>query len=124
MTIAQQIALTNKTIPNTYPSEIKIAWLSTLDHMIYNELIKAHEGEESIVYNGYDESTSEDTELLAKEPYSEIYGYWLEAKIHYYNGESERYANAITMFNSVYSEFAKRYVKEHRPTIRRRWSFF
>lgn len=40
------------------------------------------------------EDTGEDTVLLVQPPYDELYRHYVEAQIHYANGEMERYNNA------------------------------
>lgn len=124
MTIAEQLALTDATVPNTCLRETKIAWLNTLDHLVYKEVLLRHEGAEALAFEGYNADTDENTELLVSEPYCEMYGYWIEAKIHYLNGDYGRYANARTMFNSVYSDFGKWYAAEHKPQKQTRWKLF
>lgn len=124
MTIREQLALIDATVPNRHSREVKIAWLNTLDYMIYREIIQRHEGADKIQFMGYNADTDEGTELLAPEPYCEIYGYFIEAKIHYLNGDDVRYRNAMTMFNAVYSDYGKWYTSEHAPIRRTRWKLF
>ena len=103
--------------PNTYTEREKIYWLSVLDGHIKNDIIDTHEGGENISFEGYNENTDVyTTELLAPAPYDEMYLYWLECKIDYYNGEMVRYNNSITMFNTIYEGFAQFYNREHKPS--------
>ena len=55
------------------------------------------------------------TELLVPAPYDEIYLFWLESKIDYWNGEVGKYNNSITMYNTAYSAYEKYYNRTHKP---------
>ena len=101
--------------PNTYNDAEKVAWLSTLDGMIKKEIIDTHEGGESVSFDGYTADTPIETELLVKSPYDEVYIYWLESKIDYYNREYVNYNNSITRFNAASSQFSNQYNKNHMP---------
>ena len=115
MTIMEVINRIDSLKPNRYDQSEKIKWLSTLDERIVNDIIATHEGSEGIVHNKYTEDTSLTTELLAKSPYDEMYLYWLEAQIDYWNGEYPRYNNSIEMFNTAYEAFANNYNRTYMP---------
>ena len=100
---------------NSFSTPEKIGWLSTLDGIVKCEIIDTHEGAEDIVFNGYDESTPNDTELLVPAPYDDVYIKWLEAQINYGNGEIGKYNNSMTMFNSAYGTFERFYNRTHMP---------
>jgi hypothetical protein len=119
MKIGEAISRIDTLKPNTIPKSEKIKWLSTLDSMVTTEIIQTHEGGENTVFIGYDESTFEGTELLIPSPYDDAYLYWLESKIDYWNGESNKYNNSTSMFNAVYLSYAKRYNKKHMPKGKR-----
>ena len=115
MTISEAIRRVDTMKPNSYSSEDKIAWLSKLDGAVKAEIIDTHEDGENIVFNGYDESTPKDTELLICAPYDDIYLHWLESRIDYYNGEYGRYNNTVTTYNSAYSAYERFYNRAHMP---------
>ena len=115
MTIIEAINKVDSLKPNTYIQEDKIAWLSTLDGIIKNEIIDTHEGTENISFNGYDVDTALDTVLLVPAPYDEVYVKWLEAQIDYTNGETSRYENSMLMYNTAYSAFKRHYNRTHMP---------
>ena len=55
------------------------------------------------IYNYYVKNTSfslEETELTAETPYDEMYRYYVEAQVHYANGETARYNNAVSLWNN------------------------
>lgn len=101
--------------PNRYKQSEKMKWLSTLDSRIMSDIIATHEGAEGIAFNGYTDETALATTLLVDAPYDEMYLYWLEAQIDYWNGEYAKYNNSIDMFNTAYTAFANHYNRTHMP---------
>ena len=115
MKIIDAINKINSLKPNSYNDTEKIDWLSTLDGMIKREIIDTHDGGESVSFSGYNSGTSTETELLVPAPYDDIYVYWLESKIDYYNGEYTKYNNSITRFNEAYSQYFNDYNRNNMP---------
>lgn len=115
MTIIEAIERIDSLKPNNYTHEEKIAWLSTLDGVIKKEIIDTHEESEGITFVGYDAETAVDTVLLVPAPYDDIYLKWLEAQMDYTNGETAKYNNSYTMYNTAYSAFARHYNRTHMP---------
>ena len=118
MKISEAISRIDTLKFNTYTQSEKVAWLSIIDGMIKREIIDTHEGGEDLVFNGYDENTSLDTELLAPTPYDDLYVKWLEAQIDYHNNEYARYNISATAYNNIYHEFTKHYKERHVPKQR------
>ena len=115
MTIMDVIDRIDTLKPNGYLQRQKILWLSNLDLRIKEKIINAHEGSEEIVFTGYTETTPLDTTLLIQAPYDEVYLYWLEAQIDYWNGEIAKYNNSIEMFNTAYTALENHYNRTHMP---------
>lgn len=115
MTLMEALHRIDTIKPNSYGQAEKIKWLSTLDGIIKTEIIDAHEGGENVVFNGYTEDTDLKTTLTVPAPYDEIYLFWLEAKINYWNGEYGKYNNSIEMYNEAYTTYAKHYTRKHMP---------
>lgn len=115
MTISEAIARVDSLKPNSYSDNDKIGWLSLADGMIKNNIIDTHEGGEDVIFNGYDENTSIDTELIVKAPYDEMYLSWLSSKIDFFNGEYARYNNNITRFNDTLTAYKNYYTRTHMP---------
>lgn len=114
MTIDKIIDLVDAQKPNAYPSEVKIAWLDKMDRMAFQEIIATHEeGQES--FEGYDEDTDGETELLIPDEFWKVYLYWLYAMIDFANQEIQRYGNSMIMFNSEYAQFGNWYNRTHMP---------
>lgn len=115
MTIIEAINRIDELKPNSYTYLDKIGWLSNLDGAIKKNIIDTHEDGEDITFTGYNDDTPDDTELLVKAPYDEIYLYWLESRIDYHNGEYGRYNNTVTTYNAAYSAFERFYNRAHMP---------
>ena len=115
MTISEAIAKIDSLKPNGYSQNDKIGWLSLADGMIKNNIIDTHEGGEGVTFNGYDDNTPIDTELIVNAPYDELYVSWLASKIDYFNGEYARYNNNIVRFNDTLSAYTNHYNRTHMP---------
>lgn len=114
MTLSKAISRIDEMKPNTYTHAQKIEWLSELDARIKAEIIDTHEGGENVPFDGYDENDTE-TELLVPSPFTEVYIYWLEAKIDYANSEIGRYNNSIANFNTSFNSYANYYNRHNMP---------
>lgn len=115
MTIIEAINRIDSFKPNTFGQPDKIKWLSNLDGIIKKEIIDTHEGSEAVNFDGYDVDTALDTVLLVPFPYDDIYIKWLEAQIDYVNGDTAKYNNSMTMYNSALYEFKRYYNRTHMP---------
>lgn len=123
MTIIEAINLVDALKPNEYSQPEKIQWLSTLDGIIFDEIIKTHEGAEGKEFNGYTEDTQLDTELIVPDPYADVYRFWLESCIHHANEEYAKYNNAKMAYNTAYITFSNYYNRTHMP-IGKKIKFF
>lgn len=124
MKIVEAINKIDSLMHNTYGQEDKVAWLSELDSDVKRLIIDTHEGAEAVTFTGYDDSTDLQTELLIPSPFDSVYLRWLEAQIHYHNGEYDRYNNAIVMYNTAFDAFAAYYNRTHKPVSRGRRFLF
>lgn len=116
MTIKEAIDKADTLKPNHYSRADKVGWLSTVEGLIAREIVARHQGGDSAeAFTGYDDSTPDDTELLAGEPFAELYVYWLFAQIDFMNSEINRYNNSMTMFNASYQNFANFYNRNNLP---------
>ena len=114
MKIIEAINRIDSLIHNTYSPSEKVAWLSEVDWDVAKNVIETHDGND-ITFTGYDDSTDLQTELLMPAPHSKAYLLWLEAQVHYYNGEYDKYNNAMAMFNTAYEGFKNYYNRTHMP---------
>ena len=115
MTLIEAINRIDTLKPNTYTPETKVYWLSKLDGIIFNKIIKTHEGAETDEFKGYLDETPMDTKLIVPAPYDDIYIKWLESQIDYANGEYDKFNNSIVAYNDAYAEFERHYNRTHMP---------
>ena len=115
MTIIEALNKIDSLKPNNYSQADKIKWLSNIDGIIKAEIIDTHEGGQGIVFNGYEDTTSVETEMLVPYPYDDIYIKWLESQIDYNNAEYQKYNNSTTAYNNAYSAFERYYNRQHMP---------
>ena len=118
MTIIEAVNKVDNLVPNTFLLIDKINWLSQIDARITREILDTHipyPCTELVPFHPYTEETPEDTELIAPVPYDELYLYFLQMQIDYYNGEYDKYNNSSQMFNNAYKEYRNFYNKTHIP---------
>lgn len=115
MTIKEAIELVDKLKPNQYQFTLKAKWLSKLDGQIFKEVFVTHEDCPMEVFAGYDDAPP-DHELLVPYPYDEdIYNYFLQAQIDKENGETAKYNQSITLYNTAYFNYQSWYNRTHKP---------
>ena len=115
MTIHEAITQIDALKFNTYTQSEKIKWLSVIDGIIKREIIDTHEGGDSVAFDGYDDDTSLETELLAPFPYDDLYIKWLETQIDYANAEYGKYNNSKVAYTAAYTAFDSWYNRQHMP---------
>ena len=106
MTINESISTIDARYPNNTPRSTKIQYLSRLDRLVSDKVMNKE-------FTPYTEDTDGNTKLLVDEPYTDIYVFWLQAWIDYWNGDYDKYNTAIMMYQSVYDAFAKDYNSKH-----------
>ncbi len=123
MTINEAITKIDNVKPNAYSTDDKIEWLSQLDGLVYQELIKTHNDFEETTENKFTGYTSEDgdEEMLIPFPYENVYIEWLTAQIDLTNADIGRYNNSVMSFYNDYNQFANWYTRNHMPTQKLGW---
>ena len=114
MKIIDAINKTDSLKHNTYSHGDKIGWLSELEWDVKRTVIDTHEVD-NVDFSGYDEQTDLQTELIIPAPYDKAYLLWIEAQINYYNGEYDKYNNAMDMFYEAFDGFKRYYNRTHMP---------
>lgn len=116
MTVKECIDIVDGTKPNQYGAEDKTRWLSFLDRIIIEEVLKTHEDydEKYDLFEGYS-CNNMGVKLIVDAPYDQMYLEFLKMKIDEENGETARYNNTATMFNSYMTMYKKWYNKNHLP---------
>lgn len=118
MTIMEAINRIDSLQFNTYTQNDKLDWLSRLDWSVKRHIIDLHEDPEILTFSGYNDNTDLNTELLVPPPYDEVYLRWMEAQIHYHNGEYDKYNAAIIMYNTAFESYENYYKLSHMPKLR------
>ena len=116
MTIKECIDAVDNIKPNQYSVKEKVQWLSFIDEIILNDVLRTHEGYDGRYDNfeGYSEDRLSET-LIVRSPYDRLYTAYLKMKIDGENGEMAKYNNSAAMFNAYMMEFRKHYNKTHMP---------
>lgn len=100
MTISEVFADVDELKPNQYDDAIKIKWINEIEGKIYHEIFMVDD------FSPYELSDDFDIELVAQEPYSNIYKLYVMLMIDYTNAEFTRYAQSLAMFNQAFTEYA------------------
>ena len=116
MTIKECIDIVDNLKPNQYTVKDKVMWLSFIEEIIINEVLKTHEGYDGRydLFEGYSEDKLS-VALIVPSPYDRLYTAYLKMKIDEENGETARYNNSMVMFNTYMTEYRKHYNKTHMP---------
>ena len=116
MTIKECIDIVDNSKPNQYTTEDKVRWLSFLDAIIINEVLKTHEGYDGRydLFDGYSADKLSVT-LIVPSPHDRIYDAYLKMMIDKENGETARYNNSVVTYNAYMAEYRKHYNKTHMP---------
>jgi len=99
---------------NDFPDKAKIAMIDEIEGRIQTEVMLLDPSEISRV-----EIEDADKQLLAPAPYDRLYVDWLICQIDRYNGEYNKYANTVEMFNNSLDLFAAYYIEKYRPADRK-----
>jgi hypothetical protein len=122
MKISEAISKATESVSNTLDRRVFIDWLSRLDWQIKKEILDNYIDE--IEYNGYEADEDEDTELLISAPYDELYIRYLEAQIHRYYEDINKYNNCIVEYNAIYNKFRVQYNRTHKHKGATRYRFY
>ena len=106
--IIEAISRVDALVPNGYASGQKILWLSQLEALVHNQVLR-----ETVPFVPFSEDTDTQGELTMEAPFDAAYLYWLEAQIHYANEEIELYNGAIRLFSDAYRAFQLDYHGKH-----------
>ena len=118
MTLAECISQVDGIEPNAYTYEQKRQWVSECEGKVYTQLFLLQPYE----YGGmdYSEDNADVVTLALPQPYDKLYPRYLQAMIHYANGEYDRYANSMQMFNAAWHDAAVWFGQDYDISDRRR----
>lgn len=106
MTVREAIDWVDEKKHNVYSGEDKLQWLSQVEAMA--ERLESR-------YDGFrpGRELGMESVLRIPAPFDQLYLRWLEGQIDYANQEYLKYNNAMTLFNSLWTEYANWYVRSH-----------
>lgn len=108
ITAGQVLAQVDTLAPNQYTRTEKLRWLSQAEGFVLREICGVTEPLAEL---------TEGTFLSAEPPYDELYRHYVEAQIHYCNGEMARYNAAAANWNNgllTYRDYVCRTVMPRR----------
>lgn len=95
MTAGRVLTQVDSLLPNAYTREEKLEWLRQAENTVIREVLQPVLRAELPV----PEDMDEDTVLAAKAPYDRLYALYVQAQIHYADGDTVRCDNALTLWN-------------------------
>ena len=111
MTLSECIAQVDAIEPNACTDDQKAGWVSECEGKAYTEVFLLSPYEfHPLTYA----ANASDT-LAVMPPHDKIYPLYLQAKLHFANGEYDRYSNAMAMFNSAWGEFVRWFARTYGP---------
>ncbi len=99
--------------PNEFDARTKLRWVAELDGVLALDVFLLASQELARVNYRYPEDL--ESEALVDFPFDSLYDAWLEARIDYSNGEYDRYANSMQMYNARYTDFNAWFAKVYNP---------
>lgn len=93
---------------NAYSETQKTDWINKIEGMVQSEILETDEAD--IITYAWDSDA--DRELIVKHPYSDLYEFYLQGMIDFYNKEISSYENSMVMFNNAYEDYSKFYKRE------------
>lgn len=114
MTARECINRINLLKPHQYDTSTLMGWLSNVEGKMYEEAVSWHKDAlpPLLPYTELDM----DVVLMVPDQYADVYLYYLQAQIDYWNNETARFNNSMMMFNVAYSDFANWYNRAHEST--------
>ncbi len=112
-TIGQILSQVDENVPNAFSQQTKVDWISELDGKIAADVFLMGIGEiRQLRYRLPEDLKSEP---LVSFPHDGIYALWLEARIHYQNGEADKYQNTMQLYNASYQNFVRWFARTYEP---------
>ena len=116
MTVHDCIQYIDSIEPNAYSPAQKTRWISECEGKVYTGLFLMQPYEfVPVVYDA-----EKDRTLAIPAPYDSLYPQYLQAMIHYANGEYDRYAASMSLFNQSWAMLARWFGGDYDVTDRRR----
>lgn len=100
MTIYECILFVDSIEPNAYTVDQKTRWVRECEGKIYTQLF----GMQPLGFPWGNPFSYMYEELMLPAPWNKVYYRYLQAMIHYANGEYDRYAASMQLFNEAWGE--------------------
>lgn len=97
--------------PNLFTDDTKVQWLNEVEGYIQTEVMMLALAD--VVQ--YDPEAHMHTDLLVKPPHDKLYALYLCAMIDFANGEYDKYANTMQLYNEFLGEYIGWYTLHFRP---------
>lgn len=97
--------------PNAFGDEVKVQWINEAEGYVQTDVMMLALSD--VVQ--YDPEQHMDAELLVKPPHDKLYAVYLCAMVDFANGEYDKYANTMQMYNEFLGEYIKWYTMNFRP---------
>jgi hypothetical protein len=111
MTVNECIAFVDAIEPNAYTGGQKAAWLSECEGQVWTEVFLKHPKDFTpVTYDAQNDRT-----LAVLPPHDKLYPRYLQAMIHFANGEYDRYAASMQVFNAAWGEFVRWFAGHYAP---------
>lgn len=104
MKLRDALDIANDIRPNAFGDRTKTAWLNEIEGRLQTDVYLIGASEDVVQY---DYALDQDRELMVKPPHDKLYPAYIVAMIDYANGEYDRYANSMVMFNSHWEEYIR-----------------
>ncbi len=111
MTLKECIDFIDGIEPNDYSNDQKTAWVSELEGMLHTDVfLRPARGFSPLVYEDDKYRT-----LSVRPPHDKMYRDYLQARIHYANGEYDRYEVSAAVYNAEWGEFVRWFARNFDP---------
>ncbi len=111
MTLKECIAFVDGIEPNAYTNAQKTAWVSECEGRVWTDVFLQH----PVEFRQLDYTADADRALDVKPPHDKLYPLYLQAKIHFANGEYTRYGDSMALFNAAWGEFVRWFARTYSP---------
>ena len=97
--------------PNDYTEGQKTAWVSEVEGMVITDVLLRPVRE----FTPLDYGQDKDRPLAVLPPHDKLYRDYLQARIHFANGEYDRYSGSMALFNAEWGEFVRWFARNYSP---------
>lgn len=114
MKLNEAIDWVDRMVPNTMDAADKVKFISDVDEKVHLDIYSraiGYTGE----FNPYASPADDNTELLIPHPYDSMYLYYVSAQIDFFNKEIASYNNNMSLYTSMWNDYAAYYRRNNRP---------